>query len=354
MLKQFGHKHQIPIASRSIDADELKAELIQRANTDSLPDAVIVPADFLGLPNLKFSPVLSDFTNKIDNEQVKQTASINGSVLGLPIMTGNHLLLYVNRALIKKTATDWEALESQQQRLPANTELIGWSFNEMYWFIPFLTAFDGDTLQNGKVSLDTVAMQQALNFYWGLSQKGVVEHQCDYRCATDKFKQGKLAYLISGFWAYDELENELADNLQVAALPSINGHAMRSYFTSYVLAFPGNSLYGRKRESLQKLAAYFIDSQQQQRLWQELKALPAEKSALYGLMQQHDLNLQVAITQLNQSVPLPSQFSMAVVWESMSIGFRRYGAGIVTAEQASRLMQHLAEKSANASLTRVE
>lgn len=345
VFENFTKQTSIPIRSRSIDNSELKAELLQRADRNELPDAVLVPADFLGLQQIKYSQVPVELLNKDSGERFKQTTLISGKHRGIPVIAGNHLLLYYNKALITEAATYWQQLLEQKSSLSAQTQLIAWSFHEMYWFIPFLTAFGGMPILDLEANLDTQAMQQALEFYWFLSRDRQVNSECDYSCSKTTFEQGHQAYLISGFWSYASLLENMGDNLGVAALPMIEGKPMISYFSSHVLAFPDNSLAGAKGAKLKKLAKYLQSQNVQQAIWDEMRSLPVNQPILANIAAQPDHNMKIVISQLNQAIPMPSSFVMAIVWEAIGKGFKRYGAGILDAQQASKLMQHLAEKS---------
>jgi maltose-binding protein MalE len=143
------------------------------------------------------------------------------------------------------------------------------------------------------------------------------------------------------------LREAMGNDLGVAALPSIFGQPMRSYFSTHVLTFPGDSLSGPKRTQLLALMTYMQSELLQRMLWQKMQVLPVNNKLLRELDQIGNPQLHTLIEQLNQSIPLPNSGEMAIVWEAMGIGFRRYIAEIVGVEEATELMQHLAETSIN-------
>lgn len=347
IIEGFTQRTGIQVEARSIDNSELKIELLQRSASKSLPDAVLVPGDFLGMKDLQYSEVASSLIHPDTHPRFTQSAKVDGLYLGIPIIAGNHLLLYYNQALVPKAASTWPEMQEQQRLLWADKAPIAWSFNEMYWLVPFITAMQTTPLEGNVAQLNSKAMQHALTFYWDLARQGTVNSQCDYQCATQGFVDQQLPYLISGFWAYTGLVEKLGDKLGIAPLPSINGHAMRSYFSAHVLAFPGKGLTGKKRLALLALADYMQSLAVQQRLWSLLQALPVNGQVLNAITSQASANISMVIKQLNQSEPLPNSLAMAIVWEAMLIGFKRYGGGIVDAPQATLLMQHLAEQSIN-------
>ncbi|MGO4891092.1 sugar ABC transporter substrate-binding protein [Flavobacterium sp. W21_SRS_FM6] len=344
ILNTFTQQTGYEINTRIFDNADLKAQLLKHANTD-LPDVALIPGDFLGLPYLQLSEIKPSVLNKNIGERFKKSAMVDGKYLGIPIIAGNHLVLYYNKSMVTSPATHWPELRSQQQAIKQGNSIIAWSFNEMYWFIPTITAMQTLPLIGEQIQLNTPEMQRAIQFYWNLAVTGVVDEQCDYQCGIDKFEREQNAYLISGFWSFRQLSTRLGSKLGIAPLPAINGQPMRSYFTSHVLAFLNHSLTGNKREALLALANFMQTEEVQQALWHQLNALPVNSLVLNKIEMQASSNVQVVIDLLNQSEPMPNNFKMAVVWEAISIGFKRYAAGVIDAKQATELMQHLAEES---------
>ena len=52
ILSRFTAETGINVTIKAFKNNELKSELIQRSNIQTLPDAIIVPADFLGLKQI--------------------------------------------------------------------------------------------------------------------------------------------------------------------------------------------------------------------------------------------------------------------------------------------------------------
>ncbi|MDF2178247.1 extracellular solute-binding protein [Aliiglaciecola sp. CAU 1673] len=335
----------ISVKLRIYDSAQLKVELLQYAARQQLPDAVIVPADFIGLQSLSYSTVPDDWISAKTEERYLPLVTLDGQKKGIPILGGNHLLLYYNRAQISSPVQDWSELLAQKEQTEEEKELIAWSFNVMYWFLPFLGAFDGLPVRGDEILLDSVAMQKALTFYWSLAERGLVSATCNYQCATDKFVQAKIPYLISGMWAYGQLKDKMGEELSVATLPKVEGKSMVPYFAAHVLAFPDNSLESDKRSALKLLSEKMQSQAFQEKLWSTFKALPVNRDVIKNLEQSSEKDVQAILAQLQSSAPMPSDYRMAVIWEAMSKGFNRYGSHIYSAQQASRYMQHMTEQT---------
>ncbi len=122
---------------------------------------------------------------------------------------------------------------------------------------------------------------------------------------------------------------------------------MAPYFSSHVIAFPNNSLTNSKSIELTALAQFFQRPTIQQQMWQEMKVLPSNSLVKKQIMLSDNHNVQQLLLQLDNAKPMPTEHSMAVVWEAMLKGMNRYLAGVFDAKKATEYMQYITEKSLN-------
>ncbi|MEW6984336.1 extracellular solute-binding protein [Colwelliaceae bacterium 6471] len=345
LFARFTEETGIKVFDASFKNNELKAELLQRSNIDKLPDVVIVPSDFIGLEEIDFSEVPDTLLSKRLTEKAKSSVQIGDKYFAVPIVSGNHLLLYYNKAVIKSPADSWQKLQEQQAQLAANIDLIAWSYYEMYWFIPFLGAFQEFPYVNGQLNFKTAGMEKALVWYHQLAIDGIVDKNCDYKCSVDKFTNNQLAYTINGTWALNLFMNKLGDNLGVALLPSYENKPMSPYFSSHVIAFPAKGLTGDNAEALKMFAQFFQRKDIQQAMWESMRSIPTHKEILNDITLSEKGNIQIILKQLDLSVPLPNERNMAIVWEAMLKGMNRYQGGLFDAKKATEYMHYIAGKS---------
>lgn len=343
----FSANSDVKISIRQFKNNELKSALLQSANMKQLPDIVIVPADFIGLSELNFSTIPTAWLDQDLSPESLKSAQVNSTYKGIPIIYGNHLLLYYNKSLISEPATTWHNLLQQKYQLKAGIDLIGWNYLEMYWFIPFLGVYNQFPYRNGEVNLDSAGMTKALAWYKSFSSDNILDKNCDYECNDSRFIEQKLAYTINGSWAFNHYRDELKEQLGVALLPSYQGQAMRPYFSSHVLAFPNDSIAQseQKRQALKALAQYLQQPSSQLAIWQQMRSLPTNMKIKQQLIANADANLQVILQQLEQSEPMPTDRAMAIVWEAMLKGVNRYMADIFDNEKAAEYMQYIANRS---------
>lgn len=342
---EFKERSGVDLRFAQIETSDLKMEILTRADARSLPDAIIVPGDLLGLKVGSFSDVPEQWVSRQISARNRQHGMVSGKLKGIPLIAGNHLVLYYNKKLIKNPARNWEILKTQKSQLPVGKQLIAWSYNEMFWIIPFLGAYDAYPFKNGKVSLNGDGIVQAFEFYKDLAKSGYVQHQCHYQCAFDKFVAGNLAYTINGSWSLGGFNKALGDDLGILALPEIGARQMRPYSSVHALAFPNNSVSTEKREGLKKFAEYMQSETVQQRIWDELNGLPVHTRVMEKIKLSGNYNLRSLLAQLESSEPMPNEAEMAIVWEALLMGFSRFQGDAMTAQQASEYMQYIAEKS---------
>lgn len=346
LFRDFEAETGIKVDPVWIDQSDLKARLIVVAETHNTPDVVFCPSDFLGLKDyVRFSEVPPALITQPISEENRNTVIINNKLFGVPIISGNHLMLYYNKKLVGVPASDWEQLKAQRALLPENKQLIAWSFMEMYWFVPFITGFGETPMLSGRPNMATPAVQAGLKFVWDLAKQGYVDESCGYECAFSNFVNGNAAYTINGIWSYHQFKNLLGDDLGVALLPTISQQPMRSYFSTIVAAFPHDSLNGKKQSAIRQLIQHIQSERFQLKMWRELHDFPVHKDVVTSIAEENDDDLGILLHGLEQAKPMPLEKNMLYIWESMLKGYSRYGSGAMTAEDASIFMQRLAERS---------
>ncbi|MCF2849777.1 extracellular solute-binding protein [Pseudoalteromonas sp. ACER1] len=346
LLSTLAEQSGLTVNSVLVDQKALKVRLVQNTSTSTSTDVVIVPADHLGLDKYaNYSVIPDSLIADTTDKRTLETAKLNNTLLGIPIIQGNHLLLFYNKQFVKEPIENWQDIYRIQSSLPEKVKLVTWSFMEMYWFIPFLSAFNGDLIVDNHVQLNTPAMQSALKFVWDLNKQNLVDRQCDYTCSNNAFKAQQAAFTIDGAWALKTYEQALGDNLAVQQLPKLNGEYMQPYYSTFVLAFPNDGLNGVNKDNLIKFAKLVQAEKFQTMIWQKLQDIPVNTEVLNSLKSQQGTELATLIEAMQFTKPMPSTASMIIVWEVLNKGFIRYGSGALTAEQAGLFMQGLAERS---------
>lgn len=342
---EFSKKNRVILKAEYIPLDQLKQELLKGTLRGQMPDVVLVPSDFIGIhTQLRLSEIPSSLKNSQISEECHATAAADGKLYGAPVLGGNHLMLLYNKRFVRQPAATWVELAAQQPELARQgVRLIGWNYNEMYWFVSFLGAFGGWPMEGGRITLDSQAMRDALRFYKTLADQELVSSECGYDCCAKRFFAGEFAYVLNGDWAYAEAEQALGENLGVAVIPALASGPAVPMFSTHALIFPQDSLNGPKGDALKKFIRFMQSAEMQRRLRKELKRIPVHQQALAEFRQEADSNQRQMLRQLEQARAMPSEPGMTFAWEGMRKGFQHFMSGAADAEQAVRLMQRVAE-----------
>jgi maltose-binding protein MalE len=343
LIKTFAEEYPYQVKVTWLDQSDLKSRMVNLQNIRETPDVIIMPADSLGMAEASGLTEISpkDLSNEFSLSTI-QTVQINNKIFGIPIVQGNHLLLYYNKSLVDEPAKNWRALLAQQSKIPEGKKLISWSFMEMYWFIPFITAYGEPPLVDDKPDLDTNSMREALKFAWSLSQSGIVDERCNYNCADTLFKDANSAYIINGIWAYKSYKQILDDDLGVISLPAIGPNQMLPYYSTLVASFPNASFVTERKDVYDNFIRFIQSDGFQQKLWDELQEIPANERILTSIKENSSTEVLELLSTLDTTLPMSSDPNMSIIWEVILKGYLRYGSGIWDAARTTQYMQSLA------------
>jgi arabinogalactan oligomer/maltooligosaccharide transport system substrate-binding protein len=344
VLAEF--ESQSGIAVREViqpDAD-LNAWLGGYAALQRPPEVVLLPQDFVFQHiDLAFSDVDPRWVRSRVAAETWDLMRVNDRLPGAPIGIGDHLMLLYNRELVTQPAQSFgELIEQKAAFAEMGLDTIGWKYDEMYWFVPFLAAFGGWPVMNGRPSLDTAAMTAALVAYQRVGH-ALLNPACDIDCSLERFAAGRLPYLIIGDWELRSLRSALGSDLRLAPLPSVDGHPLQSMYSLHVLAFPGDSLNGPKREQLLALLTFLQGPTVQFWLWKKHALLPVDVTARDHVLQSMGDHRQSSAYLMRKARPMPVGETLSATWPAMHAGFIEFESGRLSAAQAATLMQERAE-----------
>jgi len=345
-LKQFEQESGYKVNLVFVNVNDLKQLLIKGSFNNSLPDVVLAPSDFVSLASrIKLSKLPPTLLSPDLMPDALSSMQYNGDYYGAPVISGNHLMLFYNKKYVQNPAKTWQELQAQAPALRAQgIEPIGWNYQEMYWFSSFATTLGGTPLTHGQPSLNSHSYADALSFYKGLADSGLINATCGYDCAQKDFQEQLFAYTINGDWALADFERYLGEDLGIALIPAIGNKPFRPFFSTVGLMFPGNSLQGKKAKALTTLARFFQSRSFQNTLFEKQRFLPVNQHAFKQVEATANNNIKMLLKQLAQAVPMQPDPIMANAWIGMRKGFERYMAGISSATEAAEYMQKFTEQ----------
>ena len=345
LLRDYRKSTGQSVIGNYVPTSDLRNTSIRAVVQGTAPDMMLVPSDFIGSRGLlQLSRLEPELIDALDPRAQASVTSRDG-VYGVPLLFGNHLMLMYNNRLVEQPATSWQQILEQKAAAEARgARIIGWKVTEMYWLIPFLTAFDAAPVVDGKLHLNTPQMTKALSFYRQQLDDGLINPRCNYECSHELFADGIYAYSINGDWALHALRARMGTKLSLAPLPEINGHAMRPYTGSIALVFPNNSLNGPNSTALLNFARYLLSDEAQRQLLKGGALLAVNTTVLAEQLAKLDDNGRARMAQIAQSEPMPPEPEMAAAWIGLNKGFMQFMRRRVEPEVAAALMQDVAEQ----------
>ncbi|MGL1957380.1 MAG: extracellular solute-binding protein [Colwellia sp.] len=347
LAQQFSDQHtDIDIITENYPTDNMASMLIFSMLKKEAPDIVLFPSDLLGYYSaLKLGEVPSGWFSKAITKELIQLTGGERKHYGIPIYTGNHLLLFYNKSLINKPATTWQEMAEQAPLLMAKGVLpLAMRINKMYWFIAFLNAYDGFPIVNDEIVINRTAMIKALNAYKFLLEKQLTLSDCDLNCTNDKFFQGDFAYSFNGLWSYRKTKEKLAENFGITVLPTINGLPLKPMRATTVLAFPNNALHNEKSVAIEKFSMYLQSYAVQQQFYERVGVIPAHRDLANELTKNNNNHDTVILAQLKNTIAMPASPAMSALWPGMTKTVALFLAGELSAEQATVLIENKAER----------
>ena len=166
-----------------------------------------------------------------------QAVTVNNKIYGYPISLEAISLIY-NKKIIQEPPRAFEemfALDAKLKKTNKDLTTIMWDQVQPYFTMPMLAADGGYVFKKTSTGYDVKntgvnnkgAMAGA-KMLTELIDRNVLPRGVDYGVMESTFNKGKSAMMISGPWAWANLENSGID-YGVAALPSINGQRSRAF-----------------------------------------------------------------------------------------------------------------------------
>ena len=319
LLQEVAVRRSIRIRAEFVEDPAIA--LIKARAVGRLPAAVIGPGDLVGLSRtLNYSAIPPGMLPARADPRIAWQKSA-GPARAIPLLRGNHLMLFYNKALIHPLPATFAAL--RKKRPQPGRWLLTWDYREPYYLWPFFAAFGAAIIsESGEPELGT-SFVEALRFYRTLLEDGLLKPDCDHQCAKRTFYDGQALVLMGGDWDFKEAWKHLGTDLGVAPLFKVNGHSLRPLTTGRALFFPDDALNGRRGHDLKAVVKALL-SPRGQRLLAAAGMLPVTAGITVRGMPA-DL-VQASLLQLEQAVPLRHPEKMTVMWhvlhKGMGIAFR--------------------------------
>jgi len=333
------------------ETEALRQDFLAASLANSAPDLLWTVNDHAG--PFMVADVIQPVDSLFDLKLYVPSIVMNGKTWGLPISSGNHLMLLYNKSMVKTPPADTDTLISMGKTLTTgSTYAIVWNQTEPFWLVPWLGGFGGSVFAADGVTptLNTPAMVNTLQFLYDLKAKyAITAKEADYATADTLFKEGKAAMLVNGDWSLGDYKKALGDNLGVAPLPKVNatGKWPAPYTSGKYFMIP-KSVTGDRLTADVAFMTFATSYENQIDMVKTLTRLPALRKALDDEIVKNDPILKGSAAQMALGTPMPSVVEMRANWDAMKPEQNKVLAGTETPAEAAKNMQAAAEAGVKA------
>jgi arabinogalactan oligomer / maltooligosaccharide transport system substrate-binding protein len=312
----------------NVMVEQMRNDLLTAGLAGSgLPDLFIGPNDPIGVyVDAGLVQPMDDLFDLSLYNGTLSAGQLNGVTYGIPISSGNHLMLLYNKDYVTEAPQTWEELVATAKQIEADhpgVQGFAYNENEPFWFLPFVGGFGGTVFdEEGNFTLDSQAWTDAFQFVHDLKfTDQVVPQECDYDCANSLFSSGDAAMIINGDWSLSGyLDTETApalgaDKLGVAPWPELaNGSRPTPYTSGRFVSVPVTTTGDKLNAIVDWLTWLSTDQDAIQQLTLDIGRLPAVNEAPAI---EDDPILSASSEALATGIGMPSNIELRCMWDAV-------------------------------------
>ncbi|WP_129139311.1 maltose/maltodextrin ABC transporter substrate-binding protein MalE [Modicisalibacter coralii] len=316
-----------------VNPDNLTDRFPQAAGSGQGPDIVMWAHDRLGewaqsgllapvKPDTEFRRHYFDFT--------WEATTWNGQNYGYPVSVESIGLIY-NKALVDKPPQSFDELTALDARLEKQgKKAILFDYGEPYYGWPLLAANGGYPFKHtaegydvSDIGVNDLGAVQGAKRLRELIENGVLPEGTDYNIMDTRFNKGEVATMISGPWAWGNLERSGID-FGVALLPKVGDERAKPMFgvtTAMINAASPNKL----------LATEFLENylltREGLKTFNSDGSLGAVANKVYQQELARDPKIAATLANAQAGDPMPNIPEMGAFWSAMKPALQNIGSG---------------------------
>ena len=339
------------------ETEELRNHFLFASIGGKGPDMIYGPADNVGM--LAITETIRPLDDLVSPEA--QAAFIpegllryDGRLYGVADQVGNHLTLVYNKDLVEAPPETFgemlaiaraNTLDEDNDGAKERYGLV-WNYTEPFFFIPFLTAYDGWVMNDAEEpTLDNDATVEAIDFIKTLrDDEGVIPPTVDYNTAETLFKEGRAAMIINGPWAWAGYGTSGID-YGLAPIPYNEEAGAWARPMAAAKAYSLNpAVPDWKLPTVLGVLDLLTGEAIQAEMTRELATIPVRRAVrASGAMEANPVVAQ-SLAQLEHTLPMPTSPVLRQIWDGMRGPYQLVMNGEVTGQEGARQMQAEVEK----------
>lgn len=321
---EYTKKTGVEIEVVGIDQLAQAAKLALDGPAGKGADVVVWPHDRIGQSVLEgiIAPLnlsKSQLSQYIDS--TVQAMSYGGKVYGVPYSLETTALIYNKDLMPKVPATIDELIKVATDINKTGKKGFLFDITNFYFSYGFLGGYGGYVFKTTKTGLDVKDLGlankgavQGADILKKFRTSGLVPEGTDYGVADGLFKEGKVAAIINGPWAFAEYK-KAGVNYGIAPLPKLsNGKYPQSFIGVkgyYVSAF------SKQKEEATKFILWLTSKEIAYKHYQSNAIIPTSKAVLDMKEFKENKDYVAFATQASRGIPMPNVPEMGQVWDPM-------------------------------------
>ncbi len=328
------------IAIDIVHPDDMTNRFQQAAGSGQGPDIVIFAHDRLGewaQSGLLKAVAPSDAYRERYFDFTWDAVVWNGETYGYPISVESLGLIY-NKALVDEAPESFDELMALEEELAEqDKKAILFDYAEPYFGWPLLAANGGYPFKQTEAGFDVADIGvnnagaiQGAELLLELIESGALPEGTDYSVTDTRFNRGEVATMISGPWAWSNLEKSGID-FGVALLPKVGDERAKPMFG--VMTAMLNSATPNDFLAIEFLENYLLD-EEGLRTFNSDGSLGAVAHRAYQADLESDPNIAATLANAELGVPMPNIPEMGAFWAAMEPALQNIGSGRQTPQEA--------------------
>ncbi|CAM3660901.1 maltose/maltodextrin ABC transporter substrate-binding protein MalE [Parendozoicomonas haliclonae] len=303
--------------------ENLTDKFQQAAATGKGPDIVMWAHDRFGewAQSGLLAPVVpSDATKNAIEAKGWQATSANGNIYGYPVAMEAISLIY-NKDIIKTAPASYEEMFDLKKELEKkNITTLMFDQVQPYFTMPMLASNGGYVFKETPagydvkdVGVNSEGARKGAGMLAKIIEGGVMPRGVDYGVMESSFNKGETAMMISGPWAWANLEKS-GINYGVAPLPSIDGSRSRAFVGVWAAAVNNAS---PNKEVVKEFIENYLLSQEGLETLNKDKPLGAVAHKEYMKQLSADARIAATYDNVMNGLLMPNVPEMGKFWSSM-------------------------------------
>lgn len=339
MYSETNNVNVIPVVKNIY---EITAFFKSKPKDIDMPQMAFLPSDMVMFAYKGgFSEVPKYLYKDRISESALKTMVFEGKQLGLPVIGGNHLLLYYNKNIFPHGILDWEELYGKVEEFRGKQiSPVSLDIYQLYWILPILSAFGAWPVEGQNPNnIDFDSLKKAFCFISSMMDKGILESYAASTEMLDKFFEGKVGAIIAGEWSYSYIMKNFGENTGVCRIPSIGGKCCTSVTSALGLVYTGHSLESENRDCLLGFGEFLL-SEECQMMWiNGVDRIPLNMKVGDKLIKNASDNKRVVLKQMNESHPLLVTRHSEKLWPVLEEGKEMFWYGNLEIDETIKKMK---------------